>query len=576
MTDDLTITPYLICCRAGRYFLSCSARWTTLVSLQLRYSLLGVLGPRNDMSHQTAARVGINSEGNTIHRKTNINITLDGSDERVYGTHDTISGLVTVEHENDAVITELTLTLEGATATRVSNASNTGPTAGRAKGRHHFLKLQHPIDASLLSARVVEDGRTQIQIPFTFVVPEKILPGACSHKTTQQDVEAAHLLLPPTLEDDHYANEVQLARISYAIRVWSSLQIISTGAFQNESRSFGIRIVPNREEEPPLGVYDDQHEYCLRRTVPIRSTFRKVLGELVAETSQPPCAHLTHQTTQEDTVNAAVRFTFTPAKPEELPPEITAIGSKLLEYTFYAASPFEELPRPKKSYKKMMLHRCYVEDFTLSTRELGNVSWSKHVGNLSTMPGEAHLETTPSFPRPGSTYYKTSISLPVVIPQAHNSNGLKRFPPSFHSCLVSRTHALEFEIRVKSNTSVILTTPIQFVFRNVHPPPTSPLLSAAVLADIDRVFSYEGGEGAPQYEEEPSQSSPEQSHGVSRPSQADELPNYANQTQRTAANRQSVSTTYEVPPQEWQNLWTGAKWAYGKAKAFHQRISIKS
>jgi hypothetical protein len=49
-----------------------------------------------------------------VYRKTDISIELDGGLDQVYSTRDPIRGQVILEYENDAVINELTLTLEGA------------------------------------------------------------------------------------------------------------------------------------------------------------------------------------------------------------------------------------------------------------------------------------------------------------------------------------------------------------------------------------------------------------------------------------------------------------------------------
>lgn len=516
------------------------------------------------MAQQTTPRLGINNVATPLQNKTDFNIAIDGGNDLVYSTHDTISGQVTLEHENDAAINELTLTLEGASTTHVGNNSDSGPAAGKARGRHHFLKLQHPIDTSLLSGSALENGRTQIHIPFNFVVPERMLDGVCSHKTNHEDVKAAHILLPPTLEEDHYARGVQLARISYAIRIWSSLTIISTGATQNESRSFGIRIAPKRDEEPPLGIYDDQHEYCLRRTSPIKSAFRRVLGELTAETSQPPCLHLDSPLGEHESINTSVKLTYVPAKHEESPPDVTAVVSKLLEYTFFAAAPFEDLPRPRKSYATMMLHRSYVEDFMLSARKLSNVPWVKHVGSPSSISGDAASASAQSSSNPSDTFFTTSLLVPLTIPTIHNSKGVKKFPPSFHSCLVSRTHAIEFEIQIKNNNAVTLTTPIQLAAKAIRQQPTTPALPTATPVQIDRVLSLESNDGSPEYEEVLSHSALDHTNAIRRTSQADELPEYASdanlttgQRQGAASNRHSVSTTYEVPPQEWQNIGTG-------------------
>lgn len=493
-----------------------------------------------------------------VHWKTKINITVDGGDDRVYSTHDIIGGRVTLEHRNDVILADLTLTLEGASATQVANTSNTGPASGRLIGRHHFLKLQHPFNASTCSGMSMEDGRNQVQIPFTFVVPDKILSGACNHKTQNEDVKSAHLLLPPTLEDDHYAKGVHVARISYEIRVRCHLMVISTGATQIESRSVGIHIAPTREERPLLDLQDHEYGFCLRRSLPVRSAFRKVLGELTVETTQPTCLRLGTPNVQEEGISTTLNLSFIPTKQEEQPPHITAIATKLMEYTFCGASPFEELPQPNKAYDKMPLHTGYIEDFALAARKLNNLQWVTHAGDSSTSMRNAQSDNAPP-PSNGFKYYTTSILVPVAIPEVPSSKGLKKFAPSFHSCLVSRVHAIEYAVHVKANPLIVLTTPVQIVAMGTRERPTSPTLPSATLIEIDRVFSIEDNDEAPDYEEFPSVPATQSSDAARRPSQADELPNYATdanltvgQTQRASANRHSVSTVYEVPEQEWQ------------------------
>lgn len=278
-----------------------------------------------------------------------------------------------------------------------------------------------------------------------------------------QQWKPAHVLLPPTLEEDHYPKGVQLARISYAIRPGTSLTPVATGARKYESRSFEIRIAPERHEEPPLGVYDDQHEYYLQRTLAVRSTFWRMLGELTAETSRPPCLNLDPQTPGSGAVDIKVKLTFIPAREEELPPEITTTIAKIREHTFFAAAPFGELPRPKKACAKMMLHKSYAEDFTISALKLNNVMWSKYPGSHSIMTNSITSASPPSSLIPVSTYFTTSLLVPVTIPGIQTSKRVKKHTPTFHSCLISRIHALELEIHVKTNSPIMLTVPSQLV-----------------------------------------------------------------------------------------------------------------
>jgi len=200
----------------------------------------------------------------------------------------------------------------------------------------------------------------------------------------------------------------------------------------------------------------------------------------------------------------------------------------------------------------------------MSARRLANVPWLKNFGSPSIITTITASASPPSSPTPASVYFTTSLLVPLTIPTIKISKGVKKFPPSFHSCLVSRTHAIELEIHVKTNSTITLTAPIQLVATNTRQLPRSPTLPTATLVQIDRVFSFEASGDAPDYEEVPSHPAPEERQALRRPSQADELPDYTpdvnratGQTQRALANRHSVSTTYEVPEQAWQNIGTG-------------------
>ena len=64
-----------------------------------------------------------------------------------------------------------------------------------------FLKMRQPMDAqSYPPAKTLAAGHTY-KYPFTFVVPEQLLPQACRHAKKHGHVERAHTLLPPTLGD---------------------------------------------------------------------------------------------------------------------------------------------------------------------------------------------------------------------------------------------------------------------------------------------------------------------------------------------------------------------------------------
>ena len=78
---------------------------------------------------------------------------------------------------------------------------------GRTGAYQTFLRLRQPIeDSAYPMPRVLEAGRTY-KFPFTFVVPDRLLPHVCSHAKTNAHVERSHTLLPPSLGDPMLAND---------------------------------------------------------------------------------------------------------------------------------------------------------------------------------------------------------------------------------------------------------------------------------------------------------------------------------------------------------------------------------
>lgn len=85
----------------------------------------------------------------------------------------------------------------GTAKTTVERASIPGETGAF----QTFLKMRQPIDAQCHPpAKTLAAGRTY-KYPFTFVVPEQLLPQACRHAKKHGHVERAHAMLPPTLGD---------------------------------------------------------------------------------------------------------------------------------------------------------------------------------------------------------------------------------------------------------------------------------------------------------------------------------------------------------------------------------------
>ena len=132
-----------------------------------------------------------------------ITLTDDQKDKfaPLYTSLDEIKGEVSVTAPSDTSFDDIYISFEGFTRTFVEKIASTSPTNGRTEAFHNFVRLVQPIDTSTLSdPRIMEAGKVY-KFPFTFVVPDTLLPQACTHSKKPGFPEGGHLSPPPSLGD---------------------------------------------------------------------------------------------------------------------------------------------------------------------------------------------------------------------------------------------------------------------------------------------------------------------------------------------------------------------------------------
>lgn len=98
-----------------------------------------------------------------------------------YTTLDEIRGEVSISASSDTSFDDIYITFEGATRTFVEKIATTSPTNGRTEAFQNFLRLVQPMDGfEYPENRIMQAGKTY-KYPFTFVVPERLLPQSCTH-----------------------------------------------------------------------------------------------------------------------------------------------------------------------------------------------------------------------------------------------------------------------------------------------------------------------------------------------------------------------------------------------------------
>ncbi|PLB50121.1 hypothetical protein P170DRAFT_404881 [Aspergillus steynii IBT 23096] len=447
-------------------------------------------------------------EAFTSRAQPKVTVDLQGQTEglvNTYTTGDRIEGTATITVDRDVRFDDVEITFEGTSRTSVERTS----IPGRTGAYQTFLRLRQPIDDTAYpTPRVLEPNRTY-QFPFTFVVPERLLPHACSHRKTNVHVERSHTLLPPTLGDAMLASDGKtllddispdMCRIAYLVRV-TVLRRKPSDSDNASSKSLAsvgkkVRVVPAVDEEPPLNVEDHESTYCTRKEKDVkRGLLRGKLGRLVVAATQPKPVRLNPPATSEsgDSITnntnnnpvstaATLHLRFDPVG-TEAPPRLGTVWSKLRVSTYFGAEPWPDYPSPSSSSAMMLAQMgrgSYTESVPLSTLCLASsasAGWTRHEPprldrcasrQSSTSSSSSSSSGTDSLTGPSasfdgdSAYYTASVVVPLALPSS------KTFVPSFHSCLISRVYALDLSISYHTPNANILTPtvslriPLQF------------------------------------------------------------------------------------------------------------------
>ncbi|KAH8703160.1 hypothetical protein BGW36DRAFT_368912 [Talaromyces proteolyticus] len=428
-------------------------------------------------------------------KPSRLNIAIDLNDQTKgfvpsYTTFDRIEGEVALQADCQTKFDHIDIIFEGSSKTIVQRQATMAPASNDIKAMHPFLKLRQPIDESSYPEPREFKPRCLYKFPFTFVVPQQMLPQSCSHSTNNPHLKAAHIQLPPSLGDPMLASNgktllddfaPQMTEVSYRIRVVVMKRDPSGGKPQTLcSVAKKIRIVPASLEQPPLEVTCNcTDDYRTRMEKDVRkSLLGKKTGRLVMAAAQPKPLQLPPPGEKQDcsiSSHVTVHLRFDPENDEQ-PPQLRSVWSKLRVMTFYSAHPWTTFPSKTVTMFWNSMQGMYSENVQLSSLCVLSAQWEQHTGVSADTERRSSVEssassqtiTGPSASYSGKTFYTASIIVPINLPKN------KAFVPTFHSCLISRVYLLDLSLSYQSpNTRVIassisLKVPVQItsVYRN--------------------------------------------------------------------------------------------------------------
>ena len=409
--------------------------------------------------------------------KPAIEITLNDEQKDAfcptYTSLEPIQGEVTITASSDMSFDDLYITFEGSIKTFVEIASSS-PSKDRTKAYHNFLRLVQPKDGTAFPMPpVIEAGKTY-KIPFNFNVPEQLLPQSCKHPKEGNFPENIHLRLPPSLGDPMVTAvgkslmddmSPDMGSVAYSVRCRMTGGRGTSGKIRVIAEaSKKLRIIPAVPEEPPLdaegGLNDD---YKLRKEKTIKKGFLKPkLGRLVIQSAQPTSLRLPPVRSESEasvTTMATVNVRFDPADESCQPPRLNNLQAKLKVATYYSSVPMRALPTSSKDFRFSSIQGLYVETLNLSSRCLGNQQWEKCEASTCGRRDSGWSAPKTDIPEPSSTYrggsfYVARIMAPISLPKSN-----RVFVPTFHSCLLSRTYALDLALSIQPPSTTV-TSPV--------------------------------------------------------------------------------------------------------------------
>ena len=404
------------------------------------------------------------------------------SKKDTYTTLDRIEGVAIVTAPVDTDFDTIEVEFIGTSRTYVERLTTAAAASGRSEAFHQFLKLCQPgLEQHYPHCQVLKAG-IPYKFPFVFAVPQQLLPRICQHAIRNDTVREYHYRLPPTFGDKDLAGRQKglddiapdMASIRYGIfarvtelkpkgdTIWRSIVA---------SKARRVRVIPAIEEEPPLDVHPEDGEYILRKEKVIKKGMLKSrLGTLIAESVQPRSLKLQSYCNPEGRSDsmATVMLRFDPLDDESPPPKLGNLSSKLKVVTYFGSTARQTFPTKAASILDIS-QGLHTEQLNLSSRCVTNVDWTKHdPSSPETIQRRQSQASASSFgagvvPEPsegykGGMYYTARVVVPISLP-AHKS-----FPPTFHSCLISRVYTLKLDLNVTTlsfGSSMELKLPVQ-------------------------------------------------------------------------------------------------------------------
>lgn len=325
--------------------------------------------------------------------------------------------------------------------------------------RRTFLHMALPVH-DYLSHKTLEKAKIH-RIPFEFIVPPHLPVQVCHHACTNCQVQQQHLQLPDSLGnaghffDGAHDMSVDEAQVSYMIKfaLWQrDPHAKGCRARMMQEAAQLLYIIPTSQENPPLLVTPKSTWYQLHteRTLE-KGVLRSTVGTLTASTTQPPAIEVRHspRPRNDSELSTAIRVEvrFEPTNSSQSPPRFLSSRLKLKARTFFGLEPWQDLPDQSSTLNCSFRHAVWSHTVSLSSKPVV-FDWKACMGPAGNGRG-------------GGMVYTASLDTAVALPTQYV------YPPTFHSCFMSRVYSLKVALlyqahaSTRKTSSISLNVPVQ-------------------------------------------------------------------------------------------------------------------
>ncbi|KAK6222475.1 arrestin [Colletotrichum tabaci] len=295
---------------------------------------------------------------------------------------------------------------------------------------HLFLRLDMPVPESTYPTPRVYRAGTTYTIPFRFTVPHNLPENSCRHPVESDSIRSRHLQLPSSLrgwDKDDLSPEMTIVKYFVTAR---ALELIGGEGKRipvvKMEAEHALKLLTASPEDPPMIIAKHNTHFALEETRTLRGNIlSSSSGRITARSSQPEAIRLNADGHGARGSSVHIEFIFKPSTAEALPPQVTVNSAKITAHTWGSPQPIRDLPEMGSG----------VEPFVLSTRvvmdSVSTASWTTHVDPPDReTAGKSHRHDSP-------VTHKTSMKISFRLPTSTHV-----FPPTFYSCLLSRTYCL--------------------------------------------------------------------------------------------------------------------------------------